>query len=221
VTPPDDGNDPGAGTPGEDGGVAAADLPDAAPPPPPRSPVTFVIKNDGKTDLTFALDKGWGASLFAYTGKPPKATSIQVFPKYCTGSCDLPPGNAEGESCPICKEAEDPKERQKEEKAETKREIVAPGATFELGWDGQAVVYEKAAKEIRGKNKKCECWRPAPPPAGTYTIKACGLRTASEVGKTSKFDCVETTVDLPVPEGQTVDVVLTFGAPAAPPAKGK
>lgn len=204
---------------GVQGGMVAeipadAGLPDAEP-PKPRAPVTFVIKNEGKTDLTFALDKGWGGAVFAYSGKPPKATPLQVFAKACTGACD----GSTGDVCPICKEADDPSERQKQEKEETKREVVPAGGTFELEWDGLAYAYEKAPKEVRGKNKKCECWKKAPPAAATYTIKACALRTASAVGETSKFECVETTVDLPVAEGQTVNVELVFTG--KPPAKTK
>src|SRR6185436_13101355 len=188
---------PGGGEPGAvlDGGTAPGEamVPDAA---PPRAPVVFVIKNEGKTDLTFALDKGWGGAIFAYSGKPPKAKSVLIFPKYCTAACD---GTGEGGVvCPTCKEAEDPKERQKEEKAETVRQVVAAGGTFELEWDGQVLGYEKAPKEARGKNKKCECWKKMPPEPAEYTVRACALRGAVDVGQTSKMECVEGTVTLPV-----------------------
>ncbi len=46
-------------------------MPDAAPPA-----VSFVLENHGKTDLSFAVDKGWQPVLFAYSGKPPKAKSM-------------------------------------------------------------------------------------------------------------------------------------------------
>ncbi len=206
----------GGGTPGAiDAGVALAE-PDAA---PPRAPVIFVIKNDGKTDLTFALDKGWGGSIFAYSGKPPKAKTVLVFPRYCTAACD---GSGEGGLvCPTCKEADDPKERQKEEKAETVRQVVSAGGTFELEWDGQVLGYEKAAKEVRGKNKKCECWKKQPAEAAEYTVRACALRTAVGTGQTSKMECVEGTVTLPVAEGTSTDVVLTFAdKPPVKPGKG-
>src|SRR5882757_8013960 len=105
------GSTPAGGTEAADAGPGAALAPDAA---PPRAPIVFVIKNEGKTDLTFALDKGWGGSIFAYSGKPPNAKPVLVFPRYCTAACD---GSGEGGViCPTCKEAEDPKERQKEEK---------------------------------------------------------------------------------------------------------
>jgi hypothetical protein len=220
-TPGGGGEGGGEGGGGEvtplDGGVGAGEMvPDAA---PPRAPVVFVIKNEGKTDLTFALDKGWGGSIFAYSGKPPKAKPVLVFPKYCTAACD---GSGEGGLvCPVCKEAEDPKERQKEEKAETVRQVVAAGGTFELEWDGQILGYEKAAKEVRGKNKKCECWKKQPPEAAEYTVRACGLRGAVGVGQTSKMECVEGTVMLPVAEGTSMDVVLTFAdKPPNKPGKG-
>jgi hypothetical protein len=199
----------GGGGGGESGGgeMAPPDAglpPDAAPPPKPKAPVTFILKNQGATELQFPLDKGWSAVIFAYTGKPPKAKSINVFDKFCTASCDA------DQACPICEAPDDPIERHKAEKAETKRQVVAAGETFELDWDGLSYDYEKAPKDKRGKNKTCQCWKKAPPPAGTYTIKACGLRTATELGQTSKFECAETTVDLPVAEGQTVDVTLVF-----------
>src|SRR6266545_4372253 len=82
-TPPGGGEGGGEGGAGGetllDGGVAGPMAPDAA---PPRAPVVFLIKNEGKTDLTFALDKGWGGSIFAYSGKPPKAKTVLVFPRY-------------------------------------------------------------------------------------------------------------------------------------------
>ena len=210
-----EGGEPGA--PGvADAGVAMAE-PDAA---PPRAPVVFVLKNDGKADLTFALDKGWGGAIFAYSGKPPKAKSLLMFPRYCTAACD---GSGEGGLvCPTCAEAEDPSERQKQEKAETVRQVVPAGQTFELQWDGQALGYAKAPKEARGKNKKCECWTKAAPEPAEYTVRACALRTASVVGKNSAMECVEGTITLPVAEGTSTDVVLTFAdKPPAKPGKGK
>jgi hypothetical protein len=217
-TPPGGGEN-GTTPPGgaaADAGPGEAMLPDAA---PPRAPVVFVLKNDGKTDLTFALDKGWGGSIYAYSGKPPKAQSVLVFPRYCTAACD---GSGEGGVvCPTCKEAEDPKERQKEEKAETVRQVVTAGSSYELAWDGQIIGYEKASKEARGKNKKCECWKKEPAPPAEYTVRACALRTTTAVGQTSKMECVEGTVTLPVAEGSSTDVVLTFAdKPPGKPGKG-
>jgi hypothetical protein len=209
-TPPDDvGGD----------GTAPVEVVDAGPPdaaPVPVSPVTLVFKNDGQTDLTFSLDKGWGGTVFAYSGKPPKAKPALLFPKYCTGPCDaLTPE----EACPVCKEGETPKERQAAERAETLREMVAPGGTYELGWDGQVLVYEKASKEQRGKNKKCECFRKAAPEVGEYTVRACAMRTASKLNEISKTECVEGVVQLPVPDGETVRVDFSFAGPTAPTKK--
>jgi hypothetical protein len=219
TTPGGEGGEGGTGTSSPeaaDAGPGAEVAPDAA---PARAPVVFVLKNEGKSDLTFALDKGWGGSIFAYSGKPPKATPVLVFPRYCTAACD---GSGEGGVvCPTCKEAEDPKERQKEEKAETVRQVVAAGSSYELAWDGQIIGYEKAPKESRGKNKKCECWKKQPAPPAEYTVRACALRTTSAVGKTSQMECVEGTVTLPVVEGSSTDVVLTFAdKPPGKPAKG-
>jgi hypothetical protein len=217
-TPPgEEGMEGDGGVGVSDGGPGAALAPDAA---VARAPIVFVIKNEGKTDLTFALDKGWGGSIFAYSGKPPKAKPVLVFPKYCTGACD---GSSEGGTvCPVCKEAEDPKERQKEEKAETVRQVVTAGGTFELEWDGQVLGYEKAPKEARGKNKKCECWKKVPPEPAEYTVRACALRTSTDVGKNSKMECVESTMNLPVTAGTSTNVVLTFADKAPPkPGKGK
>jgi len=147
---PGEGHDPAGGA-GEasggaqssvdgDGGVAAGEpgSPEVpVEPPKPVAPVTFVFNNVGKTELAFVLDKGWGSSVFAYSGKPPKAKTVLVFPKYCTGACD---GSA-GEACPICKEAETPKDRQAAEKAETNRQLVQAGGTFPLEGDGPVPVY--------------------------------------------------------------------------------
>ena len=131
-------------------------------------------------------------------------------------------GGEGGAVCPTCTEADDPSERQKQEKAETVRQVVAAGETFELEWDGQVLAYEKAPKEVRGKNKKCECWKKAPAPPAEYTVRACALRQTVAVGKTSKMECVEAVVTLPVLEGTSTDIVLTFAdQPPAKPGKGK
>jgi hypothetical protein len=196
--------------------VPDAGLPDAGPPP---SPVTLVFTNAGATDLTFSLDKGWGGTVFAYSGKPPKAKPALLFPKYCTGPCDA--ATAE-EACPLCKEGETPKERQAAERAETSRQIVTPGGSFELPWDGQVLVYEKASKEQKAaaKHKKCECWKRSAPEAGEYTVRACAMRTASKLNEISKTECVEGVLQLPVVEGSPLRVDFSFAGPQAP-KKGK
>jgi hypothetical protein len=163
----------------------------------------------------FAIDKGWQPVLFAYSGKPPKAKSVLLFPTYCTESCDAAPDAM----CPICKEPEKPKDRQKAEKLETKREIAPAGGSVKVEWDGKVFAYEKAPKEARGKKKRCQCWRKVDPPPETYTVKACGLRPSTKAGEPSTPMCAETQIALPAAETPTV-VKLTFPDPPKP-GKGK
>lgn len=205
--PPVEEDDPAAaapatqGEPGEEPEPPDAEMPV---PPEPQVPVRFELKNEGKGELVFALDKGWTAAIFAYSGKPPKARSVLLYPKWCTETCD-----AQGDAvCPTCKIEEDPKKRQQQEEEETRREVVAGGATFVLDWDGQVFQYEPAPSAARKKKKKCECWRKVPPPAETYTIKACGLRMASGAGRTSKMQCAEAQVVLPAPAGTVVTLAF-------------
>jgi hypothetical protein len=186
-------DDPGAGAAAPD---AAVPLPDAAPPAPPA---VLIFKNENKkADLSLPLDKGWGQVVISYSGKPPKAKSALFFAKDCTAACDAE------DPCPVCKESDDPSERQKAEKAETRREVIPAGGEYRLEWDGEVHVYEKNAKR-----KKCECWKKAAPEANTYTVKACGLRAAKKVGDASKMQCVETQVTLPL-EGTGNEIVLSF-----------
>lgn len=187
--------------------VTGVNLPDAGPPPPPPSPYTIELKNDGATDLVFAIDKGWQTAIFAYTGKPPKARSALLFPTYCTESCDA----TADMMCPVCKEPEKPKDRQKADLLETKRETAPAGGSFKLDWDGKVFVYEKAPSDARKKKKKCECWRKVDPAPDTYTIKACGLRPSAKPGEPSRPVCAETQVALPAPTTPTT-ITLTFPA---------
>jgi hypothetical protein len=190
-----------------------ADVTTPTEPPKPSAPVTFVFTNTAAEPLTFALDKGWGTQLFAYTGTPPKARTIFMFPKAGTGACDAPTPE---EVCPEQPKGKiDPRQAQADEKAETNRQVVEPSGEFALEWDGQVLVYEKAPKEMRGRNKRCECYRKAAPEAAAYTVKACGLRTASTVGKASKIECIEGQMDLPVAAGQGIRVELGFDGKAA------
>jgi hypothetical protein len=213
---------PGPGGPGgaaaPDAGVGGAraipaPLPDAGPPPPPY---TFEINNTGASELHFALDKGWQTALFAYTGKPPKAKSVLLFPTWCTESCDADVGAM----CPVCKEPKEPKDIKKWEKAETKREVVAAGGTFKLEWDGKVYVYEKAPKEAAKKKKSCQCWRKVDAAPETYTVKACGLRPDRTAGKSSTPMCAESQMTVPGPSPATT-VRLDFPDPPAPKKKGK
>ncbi|HTE52357.1 MAG TPA: hypothetical protein VK698_16010 [Kofleriaceae bacterium] len=174
--------------------------------PPPA--VTFVLKNSDATELAFNMDLGWQPNLFAYTGKPPRAVSILMFAKFCTASCDV----AQEERCPICEQPE----KAKDILAAQKMEKVAPGEELEVPWDGQMFVYEKT----RGKRKaRCECHRPEPAPAGTYTVKACGLRLTTTAEERSKLQCVEAEMTLPSDEPQRVE--LDFGKPQVPGKKKK
>jgi hypothetical protein len=196
---------------GEQGGEEGG--PDAGPTEAegPAALVTFVIKNNHSEELAFNMDRGWGINIFAYTGKPPKAKSILMFPKHCTTACDLD----EAERCPVCPEPE----KVKDIKAAQKMEKVAPSSTLEVPWDGKALVYSKTKGAASGKKTKCECHAPEDPPDGEYTVKACGFRLTTEVGKTSQLQCVESKMTLPATE--PIKVELDFGAPPPPAGKKK
>jgi len=190
---------------GADGGAAGGEGGPASAPAGPPPVVTFVLENKGKSDLIFAIDKGWGQQLTAFTGKPPKAKAAILFSKACTESCEAAPETM----CPDCaEEQEDMKKRHQEERDETKREVAPVGGSVEVPWDGKIFAYEKAPKGV-GPKKKCECWRKVDPEAGTYTIRACGLRPAAKTGEASKSACVDTKVDLP-PEEPGRRVTITF-----------
>lgn len=209
----DDGGDQATDQGTEDGGEQGADgegaegtegTEEEGPPPA----VTFVLKNSDSTELAFNMDFGWQPNLFAYTGKPPRAKSILMFPKFCTASCDL----EQEERCPVCEQPE----RAKDVLAAQKMEKVAAGEELEVPWDGQMYVYEKT----RGRRKtRCECHRTEPASAGTYTVKACGLRLTESAEERSKLQCVEGEMTLPADEPQRVE--LDFGKPQAPSKKKK
>ena len=152
--------------------------PSRQPAPPPGT--TIELKNDAETDLMFSTTKGWQPVIFAYTGKPPKAKSVMLFPSACTASCD------DAQTCPTCP----PPKNKKEELAMAKAETAAAGGSVRVPWDGKVFAYEKAPK------KPCKCWKKIDPPADTYTIKACGLRPSREPGKPSKPVCTETQATL-------------------------
>ncbi|HUS64555.1 MAG TPA: hypothetical protein VMZ28_08435 [Kofleriaceae bacterium] len=194
-----------AGAPGGDAGPGEAPMADAGPPP---AAVTFVLKNSHTEELAFSMNKGWGANIFAFTGKPPKATSYVLFPAYCTASCDAP----DEERCPYCPEPETAKEKI----AAQKFEKVAPDGTLEVPWDGKALVYEKGKGTRDGKAKKCQCYRMSDPPPGEYTVRVCGLRLTKEVGTDSTLQCVDSTVTLP-----TDRIEVDFPAPPCVPTKKK
>jgi hypothetical protein len=198
---------PGAGeTPGSDAGAGEAVPSDAG---APTSAVTFQLANTAEEDLVFSVDKGWQPVIFAYSGQPPKAMPIVMFPKWCTAGCDATPA----EICPTCKEPETAKE---ERELET-RAVVVPGEALDVPWTGQVYTYEKARGE---KKKRCECWKLADPPPETYTVKACGFRVTKEAGKRSALQCAEGQMVLP-PETTPLVVRLEFPAPPKETGKGK
>lgn len=168
-----------------------------------QAQVTFVLRNSHDQELAFSMDRGWQPNLFAYRGKPPRAKWILMFPKHCAASCDA----AEEKRCPVCKEPERAKDQLKAQKFER----VAPGDEISVPWDGQAFRYEKTRVGRKGKRKRCECHRSEPAPAGTYTVKACGLRLTRSAERRSRLQCVEAEMTLPA-SGPT-RVELDFGDP--------
>jgi hypothetical protein len=190
-------NDPGEASEGGEGknGEGSKDAASAAKTPPA---VTFRLKNSAKDDLVFSMDKGWQPVIFAFSGKPPKATPILMFPKFCTAACDLD----EAERCPYCAEPD----KVKDIKASEKREVVAPGASLDVPWDGQVYVYEKTRGKREGKNTKCECFRKQPVPPAAYTVRACGLRITKSAKSSTSYQCVEATMSFPAEGPQTVEL---------------
>jgi hypothetical protein len=194
----------GASAEGEEGTEGEEGIEPEGPPPA----VTFVLRNSHDLELAFNMDLGWQPNLFAYTGKPPRAVSILMFPKFCTESCETPAA----ERCPTCPQPE----RAKDILAAQKMEKVAPGEELEVPWDGKIVVYERG----RGKGKeRCECHRSQDAPPGTYTVKACGLRLTTTAEERSQLQCVEGAMTLPAEEGLRVE--LDFAAPRSPVKKKK
>lgn len=155
----------------------------------PNAPlVTFELHNAHTNDLAFAIDKGWSLAISGYSGQPPKATPIILFPMHCTASCEV----TKTDGCPVCAKPE----KAADERAAEVREVVAAGATFELPWDGEIHVYEKT----RVKGTRCDCFTKKAIEPGTYTLRACGLRITTSAKATSKFQCVTNEVTLPPTE---------------------
>ena len=158
--------------------------------------VTFRLKNTAKDDLVLSVDKGWQPVIYAYSGEPPKATPILMFPTFCTGAC-----SASGEEkCPVCKAPE----KVKDIKAAEKREIIAPGKSLDVPWDGRVYVYEKT----RVDGKKCDCFKRAEVPAAEYTVGACGLRITTSAKKSTKYQCIKTKATFPSEGPQVVELVF-------------
>ncbi|MCP4443713.1 MAG: hypothetical protein GY811_00010 [Myxococcales bacterium] len=215
----------GGGTPGQshstssasgdevtDGGDDDIDAPLGSPPPvvatdPPAaasdSPVTFVLKNSGNESLFLNMDKGWSAVIYAYSGTPPNAKSILMFQTHCTASCDSAPEDV----CPLCEAPE----RLAEIRAAENHDEVAVGDQRAVPWDGLAFSYKKTRGTRNNKHVRCSCSTTAEPAPETYTIKACGLRKTQSAKSRSKYQCVESTISLPVTEPVTVE--LDFGNP--------
>lgn len=163
----------------------------------PTSPVTFVLKNTAQENLYLNMDKGFAAVIYAYSGQPPNAKSILMFPTHCTASCDSSPEDI----CPVCEEPS----RANDIKAAEKHDEVAPGDSRSVTWDAKAFSYKKT----RGKNGRCRCHETVEPPPEEYIIKACGLRKTQTAKKASKYQCVTSTLTLPVTDPVTVE--LDFG----------
>ena len=199
-----DMNGTGMGAGMADAGAMPAD---AAPPP---AAVTFVLKNTAEDELAFDMNKGWQPNIFAYSGKPPKAKLILMFPTFCTAACTA----ADADRCPVC-EAPD---KVKDVIAAQKVEKVAPGAELDVPWDGQAFVYQKTKAMVDGKKTRCQCYSTEPAPPATYTVKACGLRITTQVGTVSTQQCATGEMTLPVTE--PIRVELEFPTPKPPPGKG-
>jgi hypothetical protein len=185
-----------------------AGVPDAEPPAPPPA-VMFELHNAGTDELVFSLDLGWQPVLFAFSGKPPKATSILMFAKHCTAACEVD----EADRCPHCPRPEGAK-KQREAAV---REVVAPGETLEVPWDAEVFVYEKTRGTRNDRAVRCECYTKEPVLPETYTVRACGLRLTTQASTASKLQCADATMTVPSDEPQVVR--LEF--PAPPPDKKK
>lgn len=185
-------------SPEQEAGEAPGDAVEETPPA-----VTFQLVNQADEDLVFSVEKGWQTVFIAFSGQPPKAKPILMFPKHCTASCEL---SAE-EVCPVCQTPE----TVREVKAAEKQVVVAPGASLEVPWDGQVLVYEKTRGKRNGRTQRCECYRTEEVPPETYTVRACGLRLTKSASKSTRLQCADTTMTAPSGEPQVV--TLEFPAP--------
>lgn len=173
---------------------------EAAPEPPP---VTFRLVNLADEDLVFSVEKGWQTVFIAFSGQPPSAKPILMFPKHCTASCEL----AAEEVCPVCEAPE----TVKEVKAAEQHQVVASGGSMEVPWDGQVFVYEKTRGTRDGRTQRCECFRTEAVAPETYTVRACGLRLTKSASKSTRLQCVDATMTVPSEAPQVV--TLEFPAP--------
>jgi hypothetical protein len=170
-----------------DAGVAAGPA-DAAPPPPL---VTFELVNTGTSQLSFSMNKGWQPIIFAWSGQRGKnAKPIIMFPKHCTAACDA----LEDQRCPHCPGPE----TNKEARAMQQYVHVEPGQTHSVPWDGLVFGYEKGRGIWEGAPRTCECFRRAEPEPAEYTVWACGVRLTAAAGVSSRPQCIEAKMKLPV-----------------------
>ncbi len=182
--------DTGAAT--GDTGAATGDTGDTGANPPM---VTFRLHNSGTEDLVLSMDRGLQPILSAYSGTPPNAKSILMYPTDCTAACSV----AEAQRCPVC---EKPKQGIEERESE-QRLVIPPGQHHDFPWDGQIHVYQKTKGTFDGKKRSCNCFHLEPVPDDTYTVRACGLRITKSAKKTSKYQCPTNTMTLPA-EGPLV-----------------
>ncbi len=205
TTSKEDGMNPCEGTPlsddngnSEDGTTPDPCMGTAAEPAPPENGVIFRLRNTSDKELVFSLDKGWQPILFAFSGKPPKAKSLLMFPTHCTASC----GTQADSRCPYCPEPVKVRDIKKAEK----REIVAPGAFIDVPWNGEAYVYQKTKGKRRARTVRCQCYNKRSPEPAVYTVRACGLRLTDSAKHSSKYQCESTEMSLPDQTGQIIEI---------------
>ena len=68
---------------------------------------------------------------------------------------------------------------------------------------------QKAKGKRNGQGVRCRCYETVEPPPEEYIIKACGLRKTKSAKKPSRYQCVTSTLTLPVTDPVTVE--LDFG----------
>ena len=166
-------------------------------------PVTFVLKNTSEEPLVLSLDHGWQPVIFAYSGKPPRAKSILMFPTHCTASCEAEPT----EICPVCEKPE----KVKDVLAAENHHTIEPGTELEVPWDGFTYDYTKTKGEDEaGKKTRCKCWSKVPVEEKKYTVKSCGLRLTQDAKKRSKYSCTKSSMEFPVEEPIRVELELSL-----------
>lgn len=174
--------------------------PEVAPEQKVAPGVTFVLRNSGDDSLFINMDKGWQAVIFAFSGQPPNAKSLVMYPVHCMAPCD-----SEADAiCPVC---EEPK-RAKAILAAENHDEVLPGEVREVRWDGLSYVSERGVGTRNGKSVTCQCYQTTTPAPASYTIRACALRKTKTAKKSSRYICAESKLDLPVHE--QVQVELDF-----------